>query len=249
MVCAVTTACALLVVSAAAAATPPRPWMRTAGTVSVSVDPATFAYSATLSAVADASSASGTSGASCGGFQGGGVSFRCEGVHYTTGAVVSPSDGHLSLAGPAQEGSGVDALGPYDSIGADFQGGSSAACALHTEIRYYGDTASFVFVADFSEDGVPGTNSTALLSPEPPAAGPVDLPGLSTAFPSWPAGSMGKECTYYSCTRTSGLTRAVRLPSAPSARHSASCGSCTGRCLLLTSCVCVLTGAFASMPI
>ena len=218
-------------VSAATAET----WTRTAGTVSVSVDYTTFAYSATLN---PANAGGGdVSTSSCRGFKGGGVSFRCDGVHYTHGiglaagptadqagdavdAGDSPTlhsrtlsgaatDGSgvdslgnagdagdsaapphsLTLSGAATDGSGVDSLGAYESIAADFQGGSSASCALHTEIRYYVDTASFVFVADFADGGVAGTNSTALLSAKPGGKGPEDLPGLSTAFPSWPAGS------------------------------------------------------------
>ena len=164
------------------------PWTRTAGSISVSVDTASFAYSTQLI---------GAEGG-CGAFSGGGVAFRCDGVHYTHGTP-QPGDAALKLSSPPQEHSGADSLGAFDSIGADWQGGSSAACALHTEIRHYSATASFVFVADFSEDGVPRTNSTALLSPEPKRGGPADLPGLATAFPTWAAGgSMGSECEYYS---------------------------------------------------
>ena len=166
-------------------------WTRIAGTVRVSVDVVAFAYSATLDSGAAPAS-------SCAGFTGGGVAFRCEGVHYTHLGESAQHGVALTLSGAPKQGSGVDSLGAYDSIGADFQGGSSAACALHTEIRYYVATASFVFVADFSEDGVPGANATALLSPEPGKYKPGEWPGLSTAFPSWSAGSMATECEHYS---------------------------------------------------
>ena len=173
-----------LLTTAAHAAT--TPWTRVGGSVRVSVDATSFAYSAAL---LDGSG----SGFGCGGFADGGVAFRCRGVHYTHGTP-QPGDATLVLSGAPREGSGADSLGEYDSIAADWQGGSSVACALHTEIRYYPATASFVFVADFSEDGVPGTNATAPLT----TRGPVDDPGLSTAFPTWSTGTMGSECAYYS---------------------------------------------------
>jgi hypothetical protein len=144
----------LVTTAAHAAAT--TPWTRVGGSVRVSVDATSFAYSAAL---LDGSG----SGFGCGGFADGGVAFRCRGVHYTHGTP-QPGDATLVLSGAPREGSGADSLGEYDSIAADWQGGSSVACALHTEIRYYPATASFVFVADFSEDGVPGTNATAPLT-------------------------------------------------------------------------------------
>lgn len=162
-------------------------WTRTAGPVTVSVDTTSFGYTAFLGG-----------GSGCSGFANGSVGFRCGGVHYTQGTTL-PGGANLVLSGAPREGSGVDSLGTFDSITADWQGGSSAACAVHTEIRYYPTTASFVFVADFSEDGVAGTNATALLSDQPVKnGGPSGDPGLSTAFPIWPTGTMGTECVYYS---------------------------------------------------
>eukprot|EP01043_Picozoa_sp_COSAG02_P072509 COSAG02_NODE_13693_length_1360_cov_32.299762_1_plen_359_part_01 len=183
----VTLSSILLVVRAPCCAPAATSWTRSAGPVTVAVDTTSFGYTALLGG-----------GPRCAGFTNGTVAFWCDGVHYTQGTT-PPGAAKLVLSGAPREGSGVDSLGAFDSIAADWQGGNSAACAMHTEIRYYPTTASFVFVADFSEDGVVGTNATKLLSDQPVKnGGPSGDPGLSTAFPIWSTGTMGAECVYYS---------------------------------------------------
>eukprot|EP01043_Picozoa_sp_COSAG02_P010669 COSAG02_NODE_380_length_23483_cov_8.034382_7_plen_362_part_00 len=179
----------LLLLAAACAANAADLWTRGDGPVQVSVDKSSFAYAAMLG--------DGSTNFGCSGFTNGGVALRCDGVHYTH-ATPQPGDATLVLSGAPREVSGADSLGAYDSIAADWHGGSFVACALHTEIRFYPTTNSFVFVADFSQNGVSGTNATAPLSSEPTKSGPADDPGLSTAFPIWSTGSMGTECEYYS---------------------------------------------------
>ena len=178
-------------------------WTRGKGVVTVTVDSSSFAYAAQLQ-----QSSSAGDEQSCA-LSGGGVALRCDGVLYTTekGGAGEP----LTLSSAPKEASGADALGSFDSISAAWKGGASAACALSTEIRYYASTESFSFLANFSESGVPGVNSTALLQPaasgaqlraaRPPKgpAGPIDDPGLATAFPTWPtAAANSAECEYYS---------------------------------------------------
>ena len=110
------------------------------------------------------------------------------------------------LAAAPAEATGSDRLGSFESIGAAFEGGGSAACALFAEIRYYKATDAFVFAANFAPQAVPRVNSTELLQQasaetstgSKPPAGPQDMPGLATAFPTWPQGGAASQCEYYS---------------------------------------------------
>jgi hypothetical protein len=172
-------------------------WTRGKGVVTVTVDSSSFAYAAQLQ-----QSSSAGDEQSCA-LSGGTVALRCDGVLYTTGK--GGAGEALTLSSAPQEASGADALGPFDSISAAWKGGASAACALRTEIRYYASTESFSFLANFSESGVPGVNATALLQPASEQlqargrAGPIDDPGLATAFPTWPTAAPNiAECEYYS---------------------------------------------------
>jgi hypothetical protein len=197
-----------LLVAALPATASAASWTRGTGAVSVTVDSGTFAYSVALSdslqddAIADA--------ATCGGFEGGGIEFRCDGVLYTHGGTASAGTA-LKLAAAPAESTGADRLGSFDSISASFEGGSSAACALFAEIRYYSTTESFVFAADFAPQPVPRVNSTELFTDGtdcprcPQGSGKKcngycveDMPGLATAFPTWPQGGAASECEYYS---------------------------------------------------
>ena len=197
-----------LLVAALPATASAASWTRGTGAVSVTVDSGTFAYSVALSdrlqddAIADA--------ATCGGFEGGGIEFRCDGVLYTHGGTASAGTA-LKLAAAPAESTGADRLGSFDSISASFEGGSSAACALFAEIRYYSTTDSFVFAADFAPQPVPRVNSTELFTDGtdcprcPQGSGKKcngycveDMPGLATAFPTWPQGGAASECEYYS---------------------------------------------------
>jgi hypothetical protein len=177
-----------LLVAALPATASAASWTRGTGAVSVTVDSGTFAYSVALSdslqddAIADA--------ATCGGFEGGGIEFRCDGVLYTHGGTASAGTA-LKLAAAPAESTGADRLGSFDSISASFEGGSSAACALFAEIRYYSTTESFVFAADFAPQPVPRVNSTELFTD-------------GTDCPRCPQGS-GKKCNGYCVEDMPGL--------------------------------------------
>lgn len=130
---------------------------------------------------------------------------------YTYGGTASAGGTALTLAAAPAEATGADRLGSFESIGASFAGGSSAACALFAEIRYYSATDSFVFAANFAPQPVPRVNATELLPdgtdcPRCPEGSGIqchgycvqDMPGLATAFPTWPQGGAASECEYYS---------------------------------------------------
>ena len=186
-------------------------WTRGKG-ASVSVDPATFAYSI------DSPGATGACALATGG-----VSLNCDGAHY------SSTDGGLKLSGRPALSTGTDPkLGPFEAIGAAWAA-SKPACGVHTEIRYFASVDAIVFAANFSASGVPRTNTSYWApSRSTPSALEADVPyselragiirsssapgcehpdhgcihdthGLVTAFPTWPLpDSTGTSCSYYS---------------------------------------------------
>jgi hypothetical protein len=189
---------ALVAALLAQPATTAQPWARTAGSVRVTVDQTSFAYTAALLD-------SGRDSTACGLREGGGVAFRCEGINYVHGMPSeTPGAQPLKMVGAPATGSGQHpTLGNFDSIGVRWQGGVSPSCSLHTEIRYFSATQAFVFQANFSELGVANT-STAGISTSKDADGCIGgwlcpwTPPLLSAFPSWPAGAVQNTCTHYS---------------------------------------------------
>ena len=66
-----------------------------------------------------------------------------------------------------------------------------------TEIRYFASIEAFVFLANFSANGIIGANATTLLPAKPTRLNPNWNVPLSSAFPSWPAPSP-PGCAYIS---------------------------------------------------
>ena len=170
-------------------------WTRTSRAARVSVDLTSFAYTAALLDDSNSSTA-------CGLLEGGGVSFRCEGVQYSTN--LDASHQPLTMLGTPTTHTGQHSrLGSFEAIGVAWKGGTSPACTIHTEVQYFAATESFVFQANFSHRGVANT-STAGVSTSKDSDGCVGgwfcpwTPPLLSAFPSWPAAKVGESCGYYS---------------------------------------------------